>query len=138
MDTSLAALRRQLAPLAPYAEEEQRKLVTVLFADLAGFMELSDRLDPEDVREMQDVYFATITPPILIHGGSVEKYVGDAILAVFGVPDNHEDDAVRAVHALGMQQALRQLNLRLAGGGPQRQSSVHLAMRIGIHTRTRS
>ena len=60
---------------------------------------------------------------------------GDAILAVFGVPDSHEDDAVRAVHAaLGMQQALRQLNLRLAGGGPERRGSVHLAMRIGIHT----
>ena len=72
VDTSLAALRRQLAPLAPAPREEQRKLVTVLFADLAGFVELSDRLDPEDVRELQDAYFATITPPIL-HGRPVNR-----------------------------------------------------------------
>ena len=96
VDASVAALRRQLADLDAAPPDEQRKLVTVLFADLAGWTALSERMDPEDVRELQDAYFAAVTKPIDDYGGSVEKYIGDAVLAVFGVPETHEDDAERA------------------------------------------
>ena len=72
-------------------------------------------MDPEDVRELQNAYFAAVTPQITAYGGAVEKYIGDAILAVFGVPQAHEEDPERAVRAaLAMQQAITILNDRLA------------------------
>ncbi len=88
VDASVAALRRQLADLDAAPPDEQRKLVTVLFADLAGFTAMCEHMDPEEVRAMQDAYFAAVTKPIEDYGGSVEKYIGDAVLAVFGVPAN--------------------------------------------------
>ncbi|MCB0230277.1 MAG: adenylate/guanylate cyclase domain-containing protein, partial [Anaerolineae bacterium] len=125
-------LRKQLAELEASPPDEQRKLVTVLFADLAGFTALSERMDPEEMRELQDAYFAAIAKPIEDYGGSVEKYIGDAVLAVFGVPETHEDDAERAVHAaLAMQGALDNLNRRRASEGEE---TSPLRLRIGIHT----
>jgi len=107
-----------------------RRRVTVLFADLVGFTALAERLDPEDLREIQAAYFAAITPPITAFGGSIEKYIGDAILAVFGAPQAHEDDAERAVHAaFALHAALETLNARL-----DRERSLRLAIRIGIQT----
>ena len=132
VDASIAALRKQLAELEASPPDEQRKLVTVLFADLAGFTALSERMDPEEMRELQDAYFAAIAKPIEDYGGSVEKYIGDAVLAVFGVPETHEDDAERAVHAaLAMQGALDNLNRRRASVGEE---TSPLRLRIGIHT----
>ena len=86
VDATIAALREKLAALEQAPRDEQRKLVTVLFADLAGWTAMSERMDAEEVREIQQAYFAAVTPPILQRGGRVEKYIGDAILAVFGVP----------------------------------------------------
>ena len=86
VDASIAALRKQQAELGAAPPDEQRKLVTVLFADLAGWTAMSERMDAEDAREIQQAYFAAVTPPILQRGGRVEKYIGDAVLAVFGVP----------------------------------------------------
>ena len=97
VDASIAALQEKLAAMEAPACQEQRKLVTVLFADLAGFTAMAERMDPEDVREVQQAYFATVTPPILEHGGHVEKYIGDAILAVFGIPKASESDPENAV-----------------------------------------
>ena len=85
VDTALAPLRERLATLQPSALVEQRKLVTVLFADLAGFTALAEKMDPEDVREVVNAYFARWTASIEQFGGRVEKFIGDAVMAVFGV-----------------------------------------------------
>ena len=76
-----------------------RKTVTVLFCDLAGSTELGERLDPEALRTLMGRWYAAMRDPVERHGGTVEKFVGDAVLAVFGVPQLHEDDALRAVRA---------------------------------------
>ena len=112
------------------APEEQRKLVSVLCADLVGFTALSGQLDPEDLREIQQAYFATVTPPIKERGGVVEKYIGDAVLAVFGLPQAQEDDPERAVRAaLEMLSALARLNQRQQG-----ETGFPLQMRVGVST----
>jgi adenylate cyclase len=72
--------------------EADRRQVTVLFADVSGFTTLSERLDPEDVRAFQNALFASFSKAITPYDGFVEKFVGDAVLAVFGAPVAHEDD----------------------------------------------
>src|SRR5437667_7049053 len=81
---------------APAAE---RRLVSVLFADLVGFTSLSESRDPEEVRELLTRYFDTCRRLIALYGGSVEKFIGDAVMAVWGTPTAQEDDAERAVRA---------------------------------------
>src|SRR5690349_17301447 len=81
------------------ASEEARKTVTVLFADVTGSTALGERLDPESLRRVMSRYFETAKACVERHGGSVEKFIGDAVMAVFGVPVVHEDDALRAVRA---------------------------------------
>src|SRR5512143_421311 len=111
VDASLSALRKQLAELEAAQTTEQRKLVTILFADLVGFTSMADKLDPEDVRAIQRAYFAAVTAPIREQGGVIEKYIGDAVMAVFGLPKAEESDPDRAVlAALEMHTALAQLN----------------------------
>ena len=78
---------------------EERKVVTVLFTDLVGFTSRAEQLDPEDVRAMLAPYYASLRAHIEQHGGTVEKFIGDAVMAVFGAPTSHEDDALRAVLA---------------------------------------
>jgi class 3 adenylate cyclase len=75
----------------------ERRIVTVLFADLVGFTALSERLDPEDVAAIQDAYFATVREAVARHGGVLEKFIGDAAMAAFGVPRTRDDDPERAV-----------------------------------------
>jgi class 3 adenylate cyclase len=88
------------APLAAApATREERKVVTVLFADLVGFTATAERLDPEDVRALQDPYWRRVRSEIERHGGTVEKFIGDAVVALFGAPVAHEDDPERAVRA---------------------------------------
>src|SRR5436305_11213077 len=77
----------------------ERRVVTVLFADLVGFTSLSERLDAEDVSLVQDAYFDAVRETIERHGGQLEKFVGDAVMAVFGAPRVRDDDAERAVRA---------------------------------------
>ena len=77
----------------------ERRLVSVLFADLVGFTSLSDDRDPEAVREFLDAYFALARERIERYGGTIEKFIGDAVMAVWGTPVTHEDDAERAVRA---------------------------------------
>jgi class 3 adenylate cyclase len=76
---------------------EERKVVSVLFADLVGFAATAERLDPEDVRALQDPYWQQVRAEIERHGGTVEKFIGDAVVALFGAPMAHEDDPERAV-----------------------------------------
>src|SRR6185436_15119792 len=78
---------------------ETRKHVTIFFADVAGSTRLGEDLDPETLRALMGRYFAMMKRVIEAHGGTVEKFIGDAVMAVFGVPVVHEDDALRAVRA---------------------------------------
>src|SRR5436309_14965808 len=76
-----------------------RKTVTVVFADVTGSTKLGERLDPESLRRVMGRYFAEMKGALERHGGTVEKFIGDAVMAVFGIPMLHEDDALRAVRA---------------------------------------
>jgi class 3 adenylate cyclase/tetratricopeptide (TPR) repeat protein len=87
-----------LAPAATPAREE-RKVVTILFTDLVGSTERAEGLDPEDVRATLSAYYAQLRAELERYGGTVEKFIGDAVMAVFGAPVAHEDDAERAVRA---------------------------------------
>src|SRR5689334_989849 len=78
---------------------EERRLVTVLFADVVGSTALGEALDPEDVRALLGRLYAIATEAVERHGGRVEKFIGDAIMAVFGVPVAHDDDPARALSA---------------------------------------
>jgi class 3 adenylate cyclase len=102
------------APVAPPAPpREQRKTVTLLFCDLVGSTELGESTDPEALRALLARYFERMKEIIERHGGSVEKFVGDAVMAVFGVPVVHEDDALRACRAaVEMRDALPELGVR--------------------------
>lgn len=116
------------------AEEttEQRRVVTILFADLTSSTALAEEMDPEDARAILAGFFGTMAREIHRHGGTVEKYIGDAVMAVFGLPVAHEDDPVRAVRAaLDMQTALRQFNDDRRALDP---AAPELQMRIGINT----
>jgi predicted ATPase/class 3 adenylate cyclase len=118
-------------PLAPpLPPQEVRKTVTVVFCDLQGSTALAESIDPEPLREIMSRYFAEMRDALERHGGVVEKYIGDAIMAVFGLPRVHEDDALRAARAtIDMQQALARLNEEL-----QARWGVRLANRTGVNT----
>src|SRR5690242_12565125 len=101
-------------PDAAPALAEERKIVTVLFVDLVGFTARSEQLDPEDVRAIQTPYFARVRTAVEAYGGTVEKYIGDAVMAVFGAPVAHGDDPERAVRAaLAVLEAV-DLDVRIA------------------------
>jgi class 3 adenylate cyclase/tetratricopeptide (TPR) repeat protein len=109
---------------------ESRKVVTIVFADMAGSTAIGERLDPEALRRLQARYFDGMTAVLERHGGTVEKYIGDAVMAVFGIPQLHEDDPLRAVRAaIEMQHAIGALNVDL-----ERDYGVRIAIRIGVHT----
>jgi class 3 adenylate cyclase/tetratricopeptide (TPR) repeat protein len=97
----------------PAGAKEQRKTVTVLFCDLTGSTALGETLDPERLRALLARYFERMKTIVERHGGSVEKFIGDAVMAVFGVPVLHEDDALRALRAAAeMRDALPELGLQ--------------------------
>jgi class 3 adenylate cyclase len=109
---------------------EVRKVVTIVFADVTGSTALGERLDPEAMRRVMGRYFDEMSAVIEQHGGTVEKFIGDAVMAVFGIPQLHEDDALRAVRAAdGMRAALETLNHDL-----ERDHGVGLTARIGVNT----
>ena len=92
---------------------EQRKVVTVLFCDVTGSTELGETLDPEALRSLLAGYFERMRAIVERHGGTVEKFIGDAVMAVFGVPIVHEDDALRAVRAAAeMREAFPELGIQ--------------------------
>jgi class 3 adenylate cyclase len=106
---------------------EERKVVSVLFCDLVGFTGASERQDPEDVRARLRSFHARLRHEIERYGGTVEKFVGDAVMAVFGAPVTHEDDAERAVRAgLRILDAISDLN----GADPV----LDLQVQVGINT----
>jgi class 3 adenylate cyclase/tetratricopeptide (TPR) repeat protein len=118
-------------PLAPSAPaREVRKTVTIVFCDVTGSTALGEQLDPESLRDVQSRYFDAMRGAIEHHGGTVEKYIGDAVMAVFGIPQLHEDDALRAARAVvDMREGLAALNEELA-----RDRGVTLQVHIGVNT----
>ncbi len=119
------------APLGtPAPAREVRKTVTVVFCDITGSTALGEKLDPEALRRVMGRYFEAMRTALEQHGGTVEKFIGDAVMAVFGIPTVHEDDALRAIRAAAeMREALRLLNKEL-----QRDQGTTLACRIGVNT----
>src|SRR5215468_1970216 len=117
-------------PTGAEAAVEVRKTVTVVFCDLKDSTSLGEKLDSESLREVLEVYFSAMRQVLERHGGTVEKYIGDAIMAVFGLPRLHEDDALRAVRAaFEMGTVLQDLNVRL-----QATWGVSLQNRTGVNT----
>ncbi len=116
-------------PTTPLASGD-RRVVTVLFADVSGFTRLSETLDPERLTEIINACFKALSEPIYRFGGIVDKYIGDAIMALFGAPVTHEDDAERAVSAAyAMQRAAERFSERL-----EAETGIRLRMRIGLNT----
>jgi class 3 adenylate cyclase/tetratricopeptide (TPR) repeat protein len=117
---------------APTGEEprQTRKLVTVVFSDVTGSTELGERLDPESLSQLMARWYGRMRAVLEAHGGTVQKFIGDAVMAVFGIPAAHEDDAVRAVRAAeAMHGALEELNLEL-----ERDLGVGLSLRTGVQS----
>jgi class 3 adenylate cyclase/tetratricopeptide (TPR) repeat protein len=120
------ACATRLAPEVP----GRRKLATLLFCDMSGSTAMGERVDAESVRDMMFRYFDEMRGALERHGGTVEKFIGDAVVAVFGVPVAHEDDALRAVRAAAeMQERLITLNDEL-----ERRFGNRIALRIGVNT----
>src|SRR5437763_2889920 len=106
-------------------EEGERRVVTVVFADLSGFTSYSERTDPEEVRALADEAAGRLGEIVLRYGGTVDKIIGDCVMAVFGAPQSHEDDPERAVRAaLDMQTYVTEHSDKFAG----------LPLRIGVNT----
>ena len=107
---------------------EERRQVTVLFADLSGYTAIAEGMDPEAVKSMVERWLLRLGEEVERFGGTVDKYIGDNVMALFGAPVAHEDDAERAVRAaLGMQDAMDELNARLPG-------IRRFALRVGVNT----
>ena len=117
-------------PPEPFPSGEARKTLSVLFCDVVGSTPLGERLEPESVRRVMTRFYDEMRAVLERHEGTVEKYIGDAVMAVFGVPVLHEDDALRAVRAAAeMQRALATLNAELKATW-----DVALQTRIGVNT----
>ncbi len=131
VDTALGLLRERLATLIqPDQAPDERKRVTVLFADVSGYTALSENLDPEDVAAIMNRLFQAVTAEIHRYGGAIDKYSGDAVMALFGAPqalENHEEMAVRA--ALAMQKVIANFSAAL-----EQERGFSLQMRIGLNT----
>ncbi len=125
--------RALIAPEAPVfgstaIPPEERRQVTVLFADLSGYTAFAERMDPETVKSLVDRALMRLGQEVERYGGTVDKYIGDNVMAIFGAPVAHEDDAERAVRAgLGMQDAMAEVNDGLPDG-------AHFALRVGVNT----
>ena len=130
VEPALAALRQKLAELhAPASEltaEEERKIVTILFADVSGFTALSENLDPEEVRNLINACFEQLVPIVKKYEGTVDKFMGDEIMALFGAPVAHENDPERALRAA--------LEMMDAIGAFNREHTTELDIHAGVNT----
>ena len=125
-----ASCGARLASEPAAAARDQRKTVTAVFTDMVGSTVLASQLDPEALRVLMSRYYESMRAPVERHGGRVDKFIGDAVVAFFGVPVAHEDDALRAVRAAaGMRAALVELNEDL-----YRRFGVTVQIRIGVNT----
>ncbi len=114
----------------PAPAGQERRIVTILFADVTGSTGLGERLDPERLQEVMATYFTAMREEIEAEGGTVEKFIGDAVMAAFGVPVAHEDDPARALRsALRMRRRLAEVN-----EGLQARFAIELEIRTGVNT----
>src|SRR5438552_10444137 len=127
VDPAIKALREQLTQLkATSSSTEERKLVTIVFTDVSGFTALSEKLDPEKVRELINACFDWLVPVVQKYEGTIDKFIGDEIMALFGAPIAHEDDPERALRAsLEMMDAIVGIN---------RTHGTELGLHIGINS----
>ena len=117
-------------PSEPPVRSETRRVVTVLYSDVVGFTGIGHELDPESLRGLMGRYFERVQTIVDRHGGTTEKFIGDAVVAVFGVPQLHEDDAHRAVRAaVEIRDARADLNNEF-----RRDWGVELRIRTGVNT----
>jgi class 3 adenylate cyclase/tetratricopeptide (TPR) repeat protein len=125
---SSADLTDAIARSAPSLDE--RRIVTILFADLSGYTAIAERMDPESVKRQLDRILGRLGEEVLKYGGHVDKFIGDNVMATFGAPIAHGDDAVRAVRAgLGMQDAMSEINEPLSA-----QFGVAFELCVGVNT----
>ncbi len=112
------------------APDSERKCVTVMFSDLSGYTEMSEKLDPEDVKEITSRVFGEISKIVASYDGFIEKYAGDAVMAIFGVPQAHEDDPIRAI------KAAREIHHTVDIHSPDIEEKIGqaIAMHTGINT----
>jgi class 3 adenylate cyclase/tetratricopeptide (TPR) repeat protein len=123
-------LPEQATPRFPTDEPQERRVVTMLFADLAGSTAFGESVDPEDVRALQAEMFALVNDEVERFGGVTEKFVGDAVVAVFGIPTLHEDDPERAVRAaLAVRDAFTSF-----AGRVRARYGAEVGVRIGVNT----
>src|SRR5205823_175045 len=130
VDPAIAALRQQLLQLAigvqQESTEDERKIVTILFSDVSGFTALAEKKDPEEVRTLMNACFESLVPVVHKYGGTIDKFIGDEIMALFGAPTAHEDDPERALHAaLEMMDAIEAMN---------RKHGTEFGIHIGINS----
>src|SRR5438067_1367397 len=129
VESAITALRQQLEQLdsaSPTISDEERKLVTILFVDVSGFTALAEKLDPEEVRNLINGCFDELVPIVQKYGGTIDKFIGDEIMALFGAPVTHEHDPERARRsALEMMKGISSFNQR---------HGTELALHIGINT----
>jgi class 3 adenylate cyclase/tetratricopeptide (TPR) repeat protein len=124
------ALRDDAQRAAVVDDRQERRIVTVLFADLSGSTALGEQLDPEDVRDLQSELFELVNSAVVRFGGTTEKFVGDAVLAVFGIPQAHDDDPERAVRAaLAVQERFGVFAERV-----RERHGAEVGLRIGVNT----
>lgn len=113
-----------------FTKRDELRLVTILFSDIKGFTSLSERLDPDEIKEIMNDCFMLLKKQIEDKGGIVAKYIGDSIMALFGVPISHEDDAARAIRAaMAMQEKLKNFSEKI-----KNKIGILLQMRVGINT----
>jgi class 3 adenylate cyclase/tetratricopeptide (TPR) repeat protein/ribosomal protein L40E len=122
---------RAAAPGAPSeAPPEERRKATILFADLSGYTAVAERMDPEAVKSMVEGALRRLGTEVGRYGGTIDKFIGDNVMAVFGAPVSHEDDPERAVRAgLAMQAAMEEINVRVA-----RSVDASFSLRVGINS----
>ncbi len=130
VESAITALRQQLDQLdsrsSPPTGTEERKLVTILFVDVSGFTALSEKLDPEEVRNLINACFDELVPVVQKYGGTIDKFIGDEIMAFFGAPAAHENDPERALRsALEMMMEISSFNQR---------HGTELNLHIGVNT----
>lgn len=128
VDPAIAGLKRQLEDATPNSltTQGERKLVTVMFADTSGFTAMSEARDAEYVRNLMNDCFEQLVPVVEAHGGTIDKFIGDAIMALFGAPIAREDDAARALNAaLAMMEKLADFN---------RANGVDVGLHFGVNT----
>ncbi len=136
VDTMVTAAREKLVALEVQRAVEERKQVTVLFADVSGFTAMSETMDPEEVRDTMNALWARMDAAIITNDGTIDKHMGDAVMALFGAPTAREDDPERAIRtALVMQKEIKAWRKAIdKANSPLADFISLISIRVGVHT----